>query len=402
MTIRTNLYAFMKYAVSLLILLFVSCSHSQDAADTAVTDKVQHGNVLDSLGIDHEVARNSKYRFQMVYTPIIDGKMGGTYSYNTDAYYYPASLVKFLTAAVLLEELHENNVPLDCSLEIDAVNTCGSTRFIDLSKKKISFQQMLTELMVVSDNNFYNLLYHFVTPSVLNLTLAEKGARNTKIYRAFAGCDVNENLHTYPTRVLNALGKTIYEKPEQVIDTNYLSELYTHTDDRMFGSRHENAAGAIVSGPFDLNYHIEIPLEEIHHMFAKLLIPEAFATEEQWNMSDNDRAFLLNLMGLYTNEVTSAYRTLSHLRPNEYKYATPFPGDQTVRTISKLGLSYGFASEITYIEIPGTEDAMILSYSVYVNENDVVNDGDYEYESVARPFAEDLVNDLIKWQKSNR
>lgn len=385
--------------LSAIVVSIISCSHSQDSI---VASQVKADNpleLLDSLGIDHEVARDSRFRFQFVYTPVSNGEIDTMYAFNTDAYYYPASLVKFLAAAVLLEVLIEKDIPLDATPVFDTVNACGSTRFVELSKQKITFKQILTELMVVSDNHFYNLLYHFITPEVLNNKLKAKGARNTKIYRAFTGCSKLDQLHTYPFKVIDDKGEIIYKQAETWLDTNTISQLYTETPERMFGSKHENAEGDIVSGPYDLNFNIEIPLEDIHLLFTKFLYPFKLKGE-QWNLPAEKMKFLKEIMILYTNEISSSYRSLKHLTPDVYKFASAIPGDMEVRTISKLGLSYGFASEIAYIEIPGTHEGMILSYSVYVNENDVVNDGEYEYEEVARPFAESLVTDLIEWQLS--
>jgi len=387
-----------KWLLSSLLLLLISCSHSQsDALAESEVDK-ETDTVLTFLGIDHELATNPRYRFQFVYTPISNGNLGETYTYNTTEYYYPASLVKFMVAAVLLEELNKHDIPLDAYPVFDTVNACGSTKFVELSKNKISFRQMLRELMVVSDNHFYNALYHFITPQKLNQTLKAKGAVHTKIYRPFTGCDVNQSLHTYPCSVFNENGKLIYEVSESKIDTNILNKSYSYSTDRLFGSQHENSDGEIVPGPYDLNYHLEIPLEEIHYLFSKFLFPGETRTDDPWSIRDSDRQFLMKIMGLKTNEIRSAYRSISHLDPYAYKYARTLHGDQETRSLSKLGLSYGFASEIAYIELPGTNEAMLLSYSIYVNENDIVNDGDYEYEELARPFAVDLLSTLIDWQ----
>lgn len=72
-----------------------------------------------------------------------------------------------------------------------------------------------------------------------------------------------------------------------------------------------------------------------------------------------------------------------------YKYLVH--GDEnskydSVITYSKLGLSYGFVTETAYVHDPATNRHYVLTLNLYVNSNDTVNDGKYEYEELARPF----------------
>ena len=383
------------------IVFFVfSCSNAQDSRVSFDSTDRNPMTLLDDLGIDSKVARKPEYRFQMVCSVVENGKLNKTVSYNTDNYYYPASLVKIPAALVLLEELKAQNIPLDAIPVFDTVDACGSIRFVELShRKSISFRQMLTELIVVSDNNFYNAIYHFVTPQGLNERLKELGFEDVHIYRSFTGCERIDHLKTYPSRVYDTSNKIIYQQDATILDSTVLTSSYKRTKDRMFGSKHENDEGKIVDGAFDLNHHIEIPLEALHEMMGRFLIPDAF-DKKGWDIRTEDREFLRNLLGMYPSEIQSSYRSIDQLPDDIYKYIK-VPKKKTVRTLGKLGLSYGFASEVAYFQIPGTTDALLISYSVYVNANDTVNDGEYEYESVARPFAESLIQDIITWQRNS-
>lgn len=383
-----------------MVLFVFSCSHSQDSKTSFGSAEVNPLVLLDELGIDSKVARDPEYRFQMVCSVVEKGKVNKTVSYNTGNYYYPASLVKIPAALVLLEELKASNIPLDAIPVFDAVDACGSIRFVELSRRRsISFRQMLTELIVVSDNHFYNAIYHFISPQRLNERIQELGFEGVNIYRAFTGCEPTDHLKTYPYSVYDASNRVIYQKDATVLDSAILTSKYKKTIEREFGAKHENDEGEIVDGAFDLNYHIEIPLEALHEMMGRFLLPDAYE-KEGWDIRKEDREFLRTLLAMQPSEIRSSYRSIDHLSDDSYKYVKA-PNKIEARTLSKLGLSYGFASEVAYFQLPGTTDAILISYSVYVNANDIVNDGKYEYESVARPFAESLVRDIVEWQRSS-
>ncbi|MCR9173934.1 MAG: serine hydrolase [bacterium] len=388
----------MKWGLSLLLGLLVSCSHSQSEGSSET-----HGNeevsVLDSLGLDMNVARNEEYRFQFLATSIKEGKVNKSVSYGTGKYYYPASLVKLPASLVLLEILNEKDISLDAIPVFDTVQACGSVSFVEISQQRnISFRKMLKELLVASDNHFYNAIYHFITPQELNKRLAAKGFKGVKIYRAFTGCDLTDHLRTYPCKVYDDtdLSTVLYEQAPTVMDSSILEEVYEFTEERLFGSKHENADGDIVDGPYDLNFHIEIPLEQVHAMMLSLYFPRMQGNLKDWNIRSKDLLFLQDLLGMYPSEI----RTKHNLEDFEYKYVRNIEGHAEGRTFNKLGLSYGFASETVYVPMEGFANGILLSYSVYVNSNDIVNDGEYDYETVARPFAEALFKRVLEWHKN--
>lgn len=383
-----------RWIFSLLLLSLVSCGHSQVEA-VEVKEEAPQMSVLDSLGLDLEVAQNPKYRFQFVATSIKDGQVQKSVSYGTHQYYYPASLVKVPAALILLEILKENKIPLDANPVFDTVQACGSTRFVDICKNnKVSFRKMIQELLVASDNHYYNALYHFITPQEFNARLSDKGYAGVNVYRAFTGCDPIDQLRTYPCKVFRGNDTSpIHEKQATVMDSSILNEVYSFSEDRLFGSKHENRDGDIVDGPYDLNYHIEIPLEQIHRMMMVLYYPGQFSDTEQWNVRSEDLTFIQDVLGMYPSEI----KTKKSLRNFDYKYVRNVEKTAEGRTFGKLGLSYGFASETVYLPSEAVGNGVLISYSVYVNSNDIVNDGEYDYETVARPFAEKLGEKIIDW-----
>ncbi len=335
--------------------------------------------------IDQVLSNRERHRLQMVYTPV-DGEVGETIHSITGEYFFPASTVKLPIALLTLEKLKKEGISLDSYLRFNRDIDCGNQRFIDLSRKyNLSFRQMISELMVVSNNDYYNSLYHFLHPATINKELLKKGYAGTNIYRAFTGCDREEQLSCNSFEVLNN-EMVALEESVRIMPLKVMEDHYQYNEALLLGSKHENDEGVIVSGPYDFNYNLEIPLVELHKMLMSLVHPANFSEHERWDIREEDRRFILGLMGMYPRELKkSKYRNSERWPDTIYKYILVGEQKQGVRTISKIGLSYGFATETAYV-IDGNGKGYFLSISIYVNENDTVNDGDYEYNEVARPF----------------
>jgi hypothetical protein len=61
-----------------------------------------------------------------------------------------------------------------------------------------------------------------------------------------------------------------------------------------------------------------------------------------------------------------------------------------IRIFNKIGLAYGFCIDNAYIVDFKENIEFMLTAVIYANENDRLNDGEYEYETVAFPFLAHL------------
>ncbi|MFM7682989.1 MAG: hypothetical protein ACKO7P_09605, partial [Bacteroidota bacterium] len=76
---------------------------------------------------------------------------------------------------------------------------------------------------------------------------------------------------------------------------------------------------------------------------------------------------------------------------NYYKYSIignkpELASSGRYRIFSKIGIAYGFVTESAYIVDFENQKDFLFSVSIYVNDDDVVNDNVYEYSKIARPF----------------
>ena len=60
---------------------------------------------------------------------------------------------------------------------------------------------------------------------------------------------------------------------------------------------------------------------------------------------------------------------------------------------NKIGFAYGYVSETAFIETP--KSSIIISIAMKVNENQIFNDNNYEYEEIAIPFFAEFGREII-------
>lgn len=360
----------------------------------------------DSL-VDVVLGNREQYRFQFIMTEIVEDKstfiLGQTRDYSAPwLYFYPASMVKLPIALMTLEDLKRIDHSTKATLRFDYDFTCGNMAFVEESQKEaLSFEKMIRELIIVSNNTYYNSLYHFLSPEKINKKLQEKGLGSTSIYRDFTGCEMPLNLKTHGFRVQEEGSGKIGVQGMKVLELNEFTENYQYDTTKLLGSKHEYR-GKIVDGPFDFNYNLEYALRDIHSTSMRLFFPQFFDKSDCWDIREEDRQMLLTAMKSVPKDLNEKkfYDTKKY-PDNLYKYIVlgdDNPKYDSVITYSKIGISYGFVTETAYVHDPKTNKHYVLTASIYVNSNDTVNDGKYEYEAFARPFLARLGQVLLEME----
>ncbi len=361
------------------------------------SDEVFNG-ILDSSDLHH---------FQFIYTRI-DRVNGDTTLKtfnlsNPDYYFYPASVVKLPTALVTLEMMKKHDLSMDAYMKIHRDQTCGNMGYIEeMEAGRLTMGKMIRELIVISNNRYYNALYQFVTPKKLNSRLISKGINDTKIYRSFTGCDLPHSLFCNSLTITDTEKKNTLIQNSSRLGLSTFAARYIWSPKYLYGSKHEYR-GEIVKGPFDFNYHLEYPLKDIHATMLRLIKPNLFSEEEQWDISDEHKDYFLNAMkGIPSDLTDKKYHDQKKYPDNIFKYIVKGddnPNYKDVVTYSKIGIAYGFVTETAYIVDTTNNIEFFLTASIYVNSNDTVNDGKYEYDEIARPFLTKLGQKILDYER---
>jgi len=72
----------------------------------------------------------------------------------------------------------------------------------------------------------------------------------------------------------------------------------------------------------------------------------------------------------------------------------------SVRTFGKIGLSFGFATEIAYVVDLVSKNEFFLSIRIYTNKNQTINDGIYQYEEISKAFFGKIGMLLLEYERN--
>jgi hypothetical protein len=69
---------------------------------------------------------------------------------------------------------------------------------------------------------------------------------------------------------------------------------------------------------------------------------------------------------------------------------------QHVRVFNKVGWAYGFDTDVSYVADFKNKIEFMLSATVYVNSDGILNDNKYEYETIGNPFMYAIKDEMYQ------
>ena len=377
------------------LLLFALSARAQ--SDANLLEKLmqqkpaQFGKIL---------ANPNEYRLQILYTQINRDKNNvphfKEYSYrlNPKEYFYPASTVKMPLAFLALEKINNLKVK-GLTKSTLMVYDSVSDRQEQIYNNPYSIngvqniEQAVKEIFLVSDNDAANRLFEFVTPHTIHEQLANKGYKDVYIRnRIELGRTAKENRSTQAINFYNEQGKIIYHQPAAF---NKDSLPYYNA---FIGDAYLNNQDSLIKGPLNFSDKNRIYLSDLTHILKSVLFFEQTPPSQRFNLTTEDRKFLLHYM--HTLPTESKYPTYdsAHFWPNYCKFLYtgsekgPFPSN--IKIFNKVGDAYGFLLDIAYVMDPEKKIEFMLSAVIYCNSDGILNDSKYDYDSVGYPFYKNL------------
>ena len=347
----------------------------------------------------HVLNNPDSFRYQVIYTQINRDKNNQPhfkhYFFHLDSnlYFNPASTVKLPVALAALEKLNELKVPgLDKYSSMLTDSSFGGQIKVytdSLSEDgRPSIAQYIREIFLVSDNDAYNRLYEFVGQQSLNERLWSKGYTGSRITRRFMPMTEDQNRHTNSIRFVKD-GKTIYEQPAA-----YNQQPFDFSKHYLIGNAYLQSPGQPGSSA-DGFYHAQrLPLQHLQQLVQSVLFPESVPTKQRFNLTNDDRQFVLQYMSelpyesKYPHYDTSTYFG-SYTKFFMFK-AGRKPIPSYIRIFNKPGWSYGFLTDAAYIADFKNNIEFMISASIYTNSDGVLNDDKYEYDTVGYPFFAEI------------
>jgi hypothetical protein len=374
-------------------------------ADSPLLDSLLQANPLLA-----QIAANPQYELQIIYTQIDRDAQNHptftphTYHLTPQQYFNPASLVKLPVVALALEKLNDLNKPGVTRRTIMATGTDWRCQTpvpfaapVD-SDQTATVGNYIKRMLLVSDNVSYNRLYEFLGQQVINERLTQLGYPNARITRRFAPCDTAANRHTNPISFHTPQGDTLYKQPAQYNPITYTSPL-----GRVLKGRAHKVGSRIIPTPYDFTTANHLPLPDITALLQSILFPESVPAPQRPHLTPTDYAFLRRYLHATPHESgNSLYQSSKYFDAyKKYLYYGRNPDlsqQSTLRIYNIVGMSHGFLADIAYFADFLNQSEFMLSAVLYVNQNGIINDGIYEYDTIGHPFLAQLGRQIQQYE----
>lgn len=345
------------------------------------------------------LASPDTYRYQIVYTQINRDKNGQpkftnyTLQVSPEKYFNPASMVKMPLAFLAIEKLNEigiAGVNKFTTMEYDSSYERQVAMYADSSSenKKPSIAHFIKRAFLISENDPYNRLYQFVGQGEANKKLRKKGYASARITRQFMGFNEDQNRHTNGIRFVNESGVTILKLAPQ-----YNIDSFQFGAPILIGDAHWNSKDELIKTPYDFTKHNNISLVDMQKMLQSVIFPTSVPVENRFNMEEADRQFLLQYLSQYPSETNYPKYDTATFYDSYVKF---FFKDSThqmpshLRVFNKVGWAYGFMTDVSYVLDTKNNIDYMLSATIYVNSDGIVNDSKYDEEKVGFPFFREI------------
>jgi hypothetical protein len=159
----------------------------------------------------------------------------------------------------------------------------------------------------------------------------------------------------------------------------------------------------LVMQPFDFSDKNVYPLEDQQLVLKKLLFPEVFPKDQQFDLTTEQYRFIYRYMSMWPTESKHPTYREPEYYPAFCKYLF-YGGDSTavinpdIRIFNKIGDSYGYDIDNAYIVDFKNKVEFILSAVVQSNEDGIYNDNKYEYKTVCLPFMRNIAQVLYQYE----
>ncbi len=397
----------MLYLRSILLQIILLCvcalGYAQPKTDSSL-EKILFNSTEKLL---KDVLRNKdSFRVQIIYTRIDRDKHNNpsfrNYYFNTDTglYFNPASTVKLPLSLLSLEKLNRLNiqgVTKYTSLRIDSNYSWQLPEYKDSTSETgfPSIAQYIRKAFLVSDNDAYNRMYQFVGQQAINDSLHSKGYISARITRQFLGLTPEQNRYTNSFRFMGDHGNVMYTQPPA-----YNPDSFYFGRPIKMGRAHYDAKDSLINEPIDFTKANNLPLEYLQQILQSVLFPESVPARQRFNLSGDDYRFLYQYLSQYPSETNYPKYDSSEYYDSYVKFFSRSSHQipSYIRIFNKVGWAYGFLIDVSYVADFKNKIEYMLTATVYVNSDGILNDDKYDYEETGWPFMKELGQTIYQYE----
>ncbi len=340
-----------------------------------------------SLRLQNFLAQSHEYGLQICFTRLrkdVSGAKFETFSaFERSDWFAPASLVKLPLAALLLEQLEAAKIDWSSAkLAFPRMPDCAE-RALELRQPQ-AVTRLIERALVLSDDSAYCALFDALGPQHIAERMRQMGHPEVRIQARFGACGPENSKITGPVQLFSASGKLVSTTPARAP----FALVSAPTPIKI--GRAWMQAGRRIEGAKDFTISNSAPLIALHEMMLALMRPELVAPNQRFQISERARHFLLTDMRL--NPAESKYSSATEAKLDRTFFRLLGVGDgqwpKDLQVENKVGWAYGFLSDMAHLKQGNNE--CFVSCKMYLNRDGVLNDGQYEYESIGRPMMAEI------------
>ena len=337
------------------------------------------------------------YEIQILYTEVSKNNLDQTefkdfqFQLNDEKYFYPASTIKLPIAIMTLSKINElraegSNISLKSKLKLSLIN---NKKEIIVKDSISSFQNLIADVFLVSDNSASNVLIDFIGYNYFNSSMINAGYQNTYLNHKF-----NPDPFVDSSWIITTLDNDIISSKENkrnVIAGSNISNLKK-------GER-SLVNGKIINESMDFSLKNRSSLTDMHNIMKNLIYPEI--TLSKFNLNVEDYDFLRYWMSRFTyedlgNKYISDDRFFNSYNKFFIHGMDTILKSSDIRVYNKIGQAYGTSTDSAYIKNYKEDVEFFLTATIYTNKNEIINDNIYEYGDTAIPFLSRISKTLYK------
>ena len=154
--------------------------------------------------------------------------------------------------------------------------------------------------------------------------------------------------------------------------------------------------------PFNFTERNKFPLEAFQQILQSVMFPMSVPAKQRFNLTRDDYRFLYQYLSQYPGETN-----YPKYDPKQYydSYVKFFFMDSLhhqmpagLRVFNKVGWAYGFLTDASYVADFGHKVEYMLTATVYVNSDGILNDDKYDFDTVGNPFMYQLGQTIYQYE----
>jgi hypothetical protein len=368
-------------------------------------------------------------------------------------YFYPASTVKLPLAIAVLEDLfaHKSSFGSEDVLQVQPQKFCGVATYrpkqaqwwnvsdscslksfgasqriplsylmslnpginenetilpgnsILISRDSVfpSLRDLLTSMLVFSDNDAYNKLLDWIGLPTLNTKLQDWEYEQSWISKRLLYCPQPNAMACVKVALCDKYnGQPKMERcnPESI------ALVPIGVKQTTVGKKHMNGE-LVEKGGRDFSMHNRMALGDLHRMIQRVVLHEQLEESARFKFGTFEHELLLRLLGAHPREIRKRNSRDWDLAPDGYANFLLNGDDSTsfasgLRIFNIAGWANGFTVDAAYIADLATGTEFFLSCRMYTNADGIIGDDRYEYTTVASPFMKKLGEVFFKMEAS--